>query len=161
MMPPKQYYAPEDMGIDPAKTYNVTLDTDKGVINLRLYPDVAPQHVNSFVFLSSEGFYDGLTFHRVEPGFVIQGGDPSGNGTGGPGYRVKAEFNDRPHKEGALAMARSQSPDSAGSQFYITLAPTPFLDRQYTVFGEVTSGMDVVKKIRKGDKIKSVKVQTS
>jgi peptidyl-prolyl cis-trans isomerase B (cyclophilin B) len=160
-MPPKQYYAPEDMGIDATKTYNVTLDTDKGVINLRLYPDVAPQHVNSFVFLASEGFYDGLTFHRVEPDFVIQGGDPSGNGTGGPGYRVKAEFNDRPHKEGALAMARSQSPDSAGSQFYITLAPTPFLDKQYTVFGEVTSGMDVVKKIRKGDKIKSVKVETT
>jgi len=160
-MPAKQYAMPEDMGIDPSKTYNVTLDTDKGVIQLRLYPDVAPQHVNSFVFLSSEGFYDGLTFHRVEPGFVIQGGDPRGNGTGGPGYNVPAEFNERPHKEGALAMARSQSPNSAGSQFYITLAPTPFLDRQYTVFGEVTSGMDVVKKIRKGDKINSITVQTS
>ena len=160
-MPPKQYAMPEDMGIDPKKQYDVTMETDKGTIQLRLYPDVAPQHVNSFVFLASEGFYDGLTFHRVEPGFVIQGGDPVGNGTGGPGYRLPAEFNDRPHKEGALAMARSQSPNSAGSQFYITLAPTPFLDRQYTVFGEVTSGMDVVKKIRKGDKIKSVKVTTS
>jgi peptidyl-prolyl cis-trans isomerase B (cyclophilin B) len=156
-----QYAGPEDMQIDPSKQYDVTMETDKGTINLRLYPDVAPQTVNSFVFLASEGFYDNLTFHRVEPGFVIQGGDPRGTGTGGPGYNIKAEFSDRPHKEGALAMARAGHPDSAGSQFYITLAPTPFLDRQYTVFGEVTSGMDVVKKIKRGDKIKSVTVSSS
>ena len=160
-MPPMRYAGPEDMGIDPSKQYTVTMETDKGTIKLRLYPDVAPQTVNSFVFLSKEGFYDGLTFHRVEPGFVVQGGDPLGTGTGGPGYNLKAEFSDRPHKEGALAMARSSNPNSAGSQFYITLAPTPFLDRQYTVFGEVTEGMDVVKRIRKGDKIKSVKVDVS
>lgn len=157
----KQYSAPPPMTIDTSKTYVATIDTDKGKIVAELYPKDAPQHVNNFVFLAQDGFFNNLTFHRVEPGFVIQGGDPVGNGTGGPGYRLPAEFNDRPHKEGALAMARSQSPNSAGSQFYITLAPTPFLDRQYTVFGEVTSGMDVVKKIRKGDKIKSVKVTTS
>lgn len=160
-MPPKQYTHPEDMHIDPAKTYDVTMVTDKGTIKLRLFPDVAPQHVNSFVFLIGEGFYNGLTFHRYEPGFVIQGGDPVGNGTGGPGYNVRAEFSERPHKTGTLAMARSSNPNSAGSQFYITLAPANFLDRQYTVFGEVTDGMDVVQKIRKGDRINSVTVDVS
>ena len=160
-MPAKQYVMPEDMGIDASKKYDVTMVTDKGTIKLRLFPDVAPQHVNSFVVLISEGFYDGLNFHRYEPGFVIQGGDPQGNGMGGPGYKVNAEFSDRPHKAGTLAMARSQNPNSAGSQFYICLDTASFLDRQYTVFGEVTDGMDVVKKIRKGDKIQSVTVQTS
>ncbi len=157
-MPPKRYSQPENMNLDASKTYHATIDTDKGQIVCLLYPDVAPKTVNAFAFLAGEGFYDGLSFHRVEPGFVIQGGDPLGNGTGGPGYNLPAEFNERPHKEGALAMARAQSPNSAGSQFYITLAPTPFLDRNYTVFGEVIEGMDVVKKIRKGDKMKSVKV---
>ncbi|MDP2626203.1 MAG: peptidylprolyl isomerase, partial [Candidatus Rokubacteria bacterium] len=100
----------------------------------------------------------GLTFHRVEPGFVVQGGDPKGDGTGGPGYMIKAEFNTQKHLRGALAMARSQNPDSAGSQFYICLAAAPFLDGNYTVFGIVTSGMDAVDKIKKGDKMKSVKI---
>lgn len=160
-MPAKRYTHPEDMQIDPSKTYTATMVTSKGTITLRLFPDVAPQHVNSFVFLSSEGFYDGLTFHRYEPGFVIQGGDPVGNGTGGPGYNLPAEFSELPHKTGTLAMARSSNPNSGGSQFYITLAPANFLDRQYTVFGEVTDGMDVVQKIRKGDKIESVTVEAS
>ncbi len=160
-MPAKQYSQPEDMHIDPSQTYDVTMVTSKGTIKLRLFPDVAPQHVNSFVFLSREGFYDGLTFHRYEPGFVIQGGDPVGNGTGGPGYNLPAEFSERPHNPGTLAMARSSNPNSGGSQFYITLANANFLDRQYTVFGEVTDGMDVVQKIRKGDTIQSVTVEVS
>ena len=108
--------------------------------------------------LAKKGFYDGLVFHRVEPGFVVQGGDPKGDGTGGPGYKVKAEFNKQKHVRGVVAMARSNDPDSAGSQFYITLAPANFLDGKYTVFGKVTSGMDVVDKIKVGDKMKSVKI---
>ncbi len=129
-----------------------------GEIKIDLLPEDAPKTVENFVALAKKGFYDGLTFHRVEPGFVVQGGDPKGDGTGGPGYKIKAEFNKQPHVRGAVAMARSQDPDSAGSQFYITLAPANFLDGKYTVFGIVTSGMDVVDKIRLGDKMKSVKI---
>src|SRR6266508_744266 len=110
------------------------------------------------VSLARKGFYDGLTFHRVEPKFVVQGGDPKGNGTGGPGYTIKDEFNKQQHVRGVVAMARTQAPNSAGSQFYITLAPAHFLDGQYTVFGKVTGGMEVVDKIRVGDKMKSVKI---
>jgi peptidylprolyl isomerase/peptidyl-prolyl cis-trans isomerase B (cyclophilin B) len=130
-----------------------------GEIRIELYPEDAPKHVESFVTLSKKGFYNGLTFHRVEPGFVAQGGDPKGNGTGGPGYTLKAEFNQRKHVRGTLAMARSQDPDSAGSQFYICFAPAPFLDGKYTVFGQVVSGMDVVDKIRVGDKMKTVRIE--
>ena len=129
-----------------------------GTIKFDLYPDSAPKTVENFEKLANSGFYNGLTFHRVEPGFVVQGGDPAGTGTGGPGYKIKAEFNERKHLTGTLAMARSQHPDSAGSQFYICLAPQPGLDRQYTVFGQVTEGMDLVQKIRIGDKMKTVKV---
>ena len=129
-----------------------------GEIVIEFFPDDAPKTVENFVTLAKKGFYDGLTFHRVEPGFVVQGGDPSGNGTGGPGYKIKAEFNKQPHVRGAVAMARTNDPDSAGSQFYITLAPANFLDGKYTVFGKVVSGMDVVDKIKKGDKMKSVKI---
>jgi len=135
----------------------ITMDRG-GEIKIDLFPEDAPKTVENFVALAKKGFYDGLTFHRVEPGFVVQGGDPKGDGTGGPGYKVKAEFNKQPHVRGAVAMARSQDPDSAGSQFYITLAPANFLDGKYTVFGIVTSGMDVVDKIRVGDKMKSVKI---
>jgi cyclophilin family peptidyl-prolyl cis-trans isomerase len=110
------------------------------------------------VTLAKKGYYDGVTFHRVEPKFVVQGGDPKGDGTGGPGYTIKDEFNKQKHVRGAVAMARTQAPNSAGSQFYVTLAPAHFLDGQYTVFGRVTSGMDVVDKIKVGDKMKSVKV---
>ena len=127
-------------------------------IRIDFYAEDAPKTVENFVTLAKKGFYNGLTFHRVVPDFVVQGGDPKGNGTGGPGYTIKAEFNKQKHVRGVLAMARSQSPDSAGSQFYITLAPAHFLDGQYTVFGKVTSGMDVVDKIQKGDKMKSVKI---
>jgi peptidyl-prolyl cis-trans isomerase B (cyclophilin B) len=129
-----------------------------GEITIEFFPEDAPKTVENFVTLAKKGFYDGLTFHRVEPNFVVQGGDPKGNGTGGPGYTIKAEFNKQKHVRGVVAMARSQNPDSAGSQFYITLAPAHFLDGQYTVFGKVTSGMEVVDKIRVGDKMKSVKI---
>ncbi len=136
-----------------------TIETDKGVIELDLYPDVAPETVKNFETLANKGFYDGLTFHRYVAGFVIQGGDPLGNGTGGPGYKIKAEFNDKPHIEGTLAMARSAHPDSAGSQFYICLAPAPFLDKQYTVFGQVTKGMEVVHQLREGNKMLKITVK--
>jgi peptidylprolyl isomerase/peptidyl-prolyl cis-trans isomerase B (cyclophilin B) len=130
-----------------------------GEIRIELYPEDAPKTVESFITLSKKGFYDGLTFHRVVPGFVAQGGDPKGDGTGGPGYMLKAEFNKRKHVRGTVAMARSQSPDSAGSQFYICFAPAPHLDNNYTVFGQVTSGMDVVDRIKVGDKMKTVKIE--
>ncbi len=139
------------------QTAVITMDKG-GEITIEFFPEDAPKTVENFVTLANKGFYDGLTFHRVEPGFVVQGGDPKGNGTGGPGYNIKAEFNKQKHDRGAVAMARSQSPDSAGSQFYITLGPAHFLDGKYTVFGKVTSGMDVVDKIKIGDKMKSVKI---
>lgn len=130
------------------------IETKFGAIELKFFPDVAPNHVKNFIDLAKKGFYNGTTFHRVIPGFMIQGGDPntkdadrSMHGKGGPGYTIKAEFNDRPHKRGTLSMARAASPDSAGSQFFICVKDSPFLDRQYTVFGEVVAGMDVVDKI--------------
>ena len=125
-----------------------------GDIVLRFFSDVAPRHVDNFVKLSKEGFYNGTTFHRVIPGFMIQGGDPNSknpdrsmHGMGGPGYKVKAEFNSKPHKRGVVSMARANDPDSAGSQFFICVAESNFLDWQYTVFGEVVSGMDVADKV--------------
>ncbi len=127
------------------------IETKFGKIELKFFPDVAPGHVNNFVELAKKGFYDGTTFHRVIPGFMIQGGDPnskdadkSRHGMGGPGYTIKAEFNEKPHKRGTLSMARAAHPDSAGSQFFICVADAPFLDRQYSVFGEVVSGIEVV-----------------
>jgi peptidyl-prolyl cis-trans isomerase B (cyclophilin B) len=154
------YTSPPEMTIDPTKIYRATIRTSRGDIELELDAADAPQTVNNFVFLSCQGFYDGLTFHRYEPGFVIQGGDPLGRGDGGPGYVVPAEIG-LPHVEGAVAMARlsdqvNPQRDSSGSQFYITLAPTPFLDGAYTVFGQVVGGMDVVQAIRAGDKIERV-----
>jgi cyclophilin family peptidyl-prolyl cis-trans isomerase len=140
----------------PANIKYATLETSKGIIKFKFYPQEAPQTVANFIDLAQKGFYNGLTFHRREEGFVIQGGDPNGNGTGGPGYNIKAEFNDHKHIAGTVAMARAADPDSAGSQFYICLAPAPFLDHQYTVFGQVVSGMDVVQKIAIGDKILKV-----
>ncbi|MGH7308030.1 MAG: peptidylprolyl isomerase [Candidatus Rokuibacteriota bacterium] len=125
-------------------------------IRLQFFPEDAPKTVENFVTLTKKGFYNGLTFHRVVPGFVVQGGDPKGNGSGGPGYTIKAEFNKRKHERGALSMARSQHPDSAGSQFYITYGPQPHLDGNYTVFGQVTSGMEHVDRIKQGDRMKSV-----
>jgi peptidyl-prolyl cis-trans isomerase B (cyclophilin B) len=112
-----------------------------------LYPTEAPGHVNSFTFLAREGFYDGVIFHRVIPGFMIQGGDPTGTGTGGPGYQLKAEFNKKKHTRGVLSAARSASPNSAGSQFFVMHKVAPHLDGQYTAFGEITSGLEVIDKI--------------
>jgi cyclophilin family peptidyl-prolyl cis-trans isomerase len=139
------------------------IKTDKGDIVLQFYPDVAPVTVASFLHLARTGFFNGTAFHRVEPGFVIQGGDPKSKdpnakdvGTGGPGYYLPAEFNDRPHKTGTLSMARSQNPNSGGSQFFICLADTPSLDGQYTVFGNTVAGMDVVNKITPGDVMREV-----
>jgi cyclophilin family peptidyl-prolyl cis-trans isomerase len=154
------YSAPPEMQIDPDTSYTATISTEKGDIVVQLDAGAAPQTVNNFVFLAREGFYDGLTFHRVEPGFVIQGGDPLGSGRGGPGYTVPAEIK-LPHVEGAIAMARqgdavNPTRASSGSQFYITLAPTPFLDGGYTAFGRVTGGMDVVKSIAVGDFIDTI-----
>ena len=126
------------------------IETSKGTIRLKFFPDVAPRHVENFTKLAKEGFYDGLTFHRVLPEFMIQGGCPhtksddrSRHGTGDAGYKIKAEFNDIPHKRGILSTARGGDPDSAGCQFFIVVADSNFLDRQYTVFGEVTEGLDV------------------
>ncbi len=130
-----------------------------GKIEIEFFPDIAPKHVKNFITLARKGFYNGLTFHRVIPGFMAQGGDPSGNGTGGPGYNVPAEFSDKPHVRGTLAMARSSDPDSAGSQFYICFEPQPSLDRSYTVFGQVIKGMEVVDGINIGDKMKTVSIK--
>lgn len=128
----------------------VDLNTSKGVITIRFFPEAAPKHVENFVDLARQGFYDGTKFHRVIPGFMIQGGDPntrSGSpaswGTGGSGQNLKAEFNDIPHRRGIVSMARSNHPDSASSQFFIVVKDSNFLDNNYTVFGEVTSGMEV------------------
>ena len=129
-----------------------------GEIRLEFYPEEAPKTVENFVTLAKKGFYNGLNFHRVVPDFVVQGGCPKGNGTGGPGYQIKAEFNKQKHVRGTLAMARSQDPDSAGSQFYICYGPTPHLDGNYTVFGRVVSGMEHVDRIKQGDKMTSVTI---
>ncbi|MBC7690385.1 MAG: peptidylprolyl isomerase [Methylotenera sp.] len=137
----------------------VIVTTNKGVIRFKFYPKDAPNTVTRIIELINKGFYNGLKFHRVVPGFVVQGGDPQGNGTGGSGQKLKAEFNDRKHVEGAVAMARAQDPDSADSQFYIALAPQPHLDHSYTVFGQVIEGMDVVKKLQPEDKMISLIIE--
>lgn len=131
---------------------------DFGTIEAELYPDKAPNTVNNFIELANSGFYDGLTFHRVVEGFMNQGGDPKGDGTGGPGYSIKGEFsgngykaNDLKHTTGVLSMARAQNPDSAGSQFFIMAADAPSLDGQYAAFGKVINGLDVVEAINKAE----------
>lgn len=127
-----------------------TIQTTEGNIDVEFWEDVAPGHVKNFTDLAKKGFYNNLIFHRVIPGFMIQGGCPHGTGTGGPGYTIKAEFNKRPdrrHTRGVLSMARSSNPDSAGSQFFIMHADSPHLDGQYSAFGKVTSGLEVVDKI--------------
>jgi peptidyl-prolyl cis-trans isomerase B (cyclophilin B) len=141
-----------------AQSAVITLDNGQQ-IRIDFYPEDAPKTVENFVTLAKKGFYDGLTFHRVVPDFVVQGGCPKGNGTGGPGYQIKAEFNKQKHVRGAVAMARSQDPDSAGSQFYITYGATPHLDGSYTVFGKVISGMEHVDRIKQGDRMKTVVIE--
>lgn len=142
-----------------AQTARARIVTPKGDIVFTFYPNEARMHSAAFIKLARAGFYDGLKFHRVEPGFVIQGGDPVGNGTGGPGYTLDAEFSNLPHTTGAVAMARSSSPNSAGSQFYICLGDARFLDKQYTVFGDVVEGQDVVEKIKKDDVMTTVTIE--
>ena len=133
------------------------IETDKGTIKAELYTEKAPMTTKNFIDLANSGFYNGLKSHRVEKDFVIQGGDPKGDGTGGSGKNIPLEINpDLKHVEGALGMARSQDPNSASSQFYITLAPTSFLDGNYAVFGKVVSGMDVAKKIQVSDKMNKI-----
>lgn len=134
------------MSIDPKKTYTATITTPRGDIEVKLRPDIAPTTVNNFVFLARDGFYDGITWHRVLQGFMAQTGDPTGTGTGGPGYTIKDEFSpsisfDKP---GFLAMANTGQPNTGGSQFFITTAPATWLDGSYTIFGEVTKGQEIV-----------------
>lgn len=143
----KQYAAAPAMSIDVAKSYTATIKTPRGDIVIKLRPDLAPETVNSFVFLARDGYYDGLTWHRVIPDFMAQGGDPTGTGMGGPGYTVKGEFTDKVSfdKPGIVAMARpGNDVNGNGSQFFITTAPATHLNGQYTVFGEVISGQDIV-----------------
>ena len=154
-----EYSRPPEMQIDTDRTYRVTIETDRGDIELELYPEHAPKTVNNFVFLAREGFYDGVTFHRVIPDFMIQGGDPTGTGRGGPGYRFEDELQDNPlkHETGVISMANA-GPDTNGSQFFITHSPQPHLNGRHTVFGRVVGGQDVVDYISQGDVMKSVKV---
>ncbi|HET9918972.1 MAG TPA: peptidylprolyl isomerase [Ktedonobacteraceae bacterium] len=156
-MPAKRYSAPPAMQIDSNRKYHAVIKTNKGNINLELNPSEAPQTVNNFVTLAKDGFYDNVTFHRVVPRFVIQGGDPTGTGSGGPGYKFKDEPVRRSYKAGTLAMANA-GPNTNGSQFFICLEDQPNLPPNYTIFGDVTSGMDVVRNIRQGDVIESITV---
>ena len=146
----KQYDAAPEMVIDPSRNYTAVITTDRGEIRARLLADVAPKTVNNFVFLAREGFYDGTTFHRVIPGFVAQGGDPTGTGRGGPGYRFEDELSDTPFVADIIGMANA-GPNTNGSQFYIMLGDAPHLTGRYTAFAQVEEGMDVVQAIRPRD----------
>jgi peptidyl-prolyl cis-trans isomerase B (cyclophilin B) len=154
-----QWKNPPEMQIDPGKTYRVSMDTSKGLIELELYPQYAPKTVNNFVFLAQEGYYDGVKFHRVIDGFVIQGGDPTGTGAGGPGYRFEDEVKGNPlkHETNVISMANA-GPNTNGSQFFITHSPQPHLDGKHTVFGKVVSGADIVDAIRQGDRMEKVEI---
>lgn len=158
-MASQQWKTAPEMSIDPKKKYTVTMTTDRGVIEIELYPEYAPFTVNNFVFLTRAGFYDGITFHRVINNFMIQGGDPTGSGMGGPGYKFQDEFKNNPlkHETGVLSMANA-GPNTNGSQFFITHSPQPHLNGRHTVFGKVTKGMEVVNAIRQGDKMVTVSV---
>jgi cyclophilin family peptidyl-prolyl cis-trans isomerase len=167
---PKTYSAPPPMIIDTGKKYTAIIETEKGNMVLELFAKDVPITVNNFVFLAREGFYDGSTFHRVLPGFMAQGGDPTGTGMGNPGYKFKDEFTAHKHIAGALSMANS-GPDTNGCQFFITYTPQPGLDGKHTVFGQLIEGMDVLKKLTPrdpsqnpnfpGDKIIRIKILES
>ncbi len=158
-MPAKQYPAPPALAIETDRTYTATIETDRGSIEIELYPAYAPQTVNNFVCLARDGFYDGVTFHRVIANFMIQGGDPTGTGRGGPGYRFADEFDGNPlrHERGVISMANA-GPGTNGSQFFITHGPQPHLDGRHTVFGKVTKGQDVVDAIAQGDRMLRVTI---
>ncbi len=156
----KQWAHEPEMKIDPKKTYQAVIETPKGEIELELYPQYAPKTVNNFCFLAEEGYYDGITFHRVISDFMIQGGDPTGTGRGGPGYRFADEFKGNPlkHEKGVISMANA-GPGTNGSQFFITHSPQPHLDGKHTVFGKVVKGQDVVDVIQAGDRMEKVTIQ--
>src|SRR5215468_12084461 len=151
---PKEYPSPPSMTIDPNKQYSATFKTSRGEIVCDLFAKEAPKTVNNFVFLAREKFYDGTTFHRVIADFMIQGGDPTASGRGGPGYKFEDEFKGNPHRHtvGTLSMANA-GPNTNGSQFFITHVKTDWLDGKHTVFGQVTSGQDIVDKVQQGDKL--------
>jgi cyclophilin family peptidyl-prolyl cis-trans isomerase len=155
--PSEQPSAPAQAATEGGNT--MVIETAYGTVNIELFPKDAPKTVARIKELVNQGFYNGLTFHRVVPGFVVQGGDPRGDGTGGSGQNIPAEFNSRQHVEGTVAMARAADPNSADSQFYISLGRHPHLDGQYTIFGQVTSGMDAVKQIKVGDKMTKVSIK--
>lgn len=146
----RQYDNPPAMAIDPDQPLKAIIHTERGEITVRLLPEVAPFTVNNFVFLAREGFYDGCTFHRVVPGFVAQGGDPTGTGRGGPGYRFQDELSDAPFKQGVLGMANA-GPNTNGSQFYLMLGDAPHLNGRYSAFGKVEAGLDVALALRHRD----------
>jgi cyclophilin family peptidyl-prolyl cis-trans isomerase len=148
----KQWSKPPEMVIDPKKKYTATFHTEKGDIVARLFADMTPNTVNNFVFLAREGFYNETIFHRVIPDFMVQGGDPTGTGTGGPGYRFADEFHSklRHNRPGLLSMANAGA-NTNGSQFFLTHVPTPWLDNKHSIFGEITSGMDVLLSIPERD----------
>ena len=154
-----QWSSPPAMQIDANKDYTVSIETNRGTIELTLYPKHAPQTVNNFVFLAQQGFYDGVKFHRVIPDFMIQTGDPTGTGRGGPGYRFADECKGNPlkHERCVISMANA-GPNTNGSQFFITHLPTPHLNGKHTVFGKVTKGQDVVDAVQQGDVMVSVTV---
>jgi cyclophilin family peptidyl-prolyl cis-trans isomerase len=167
----KQWKNPPEMQIDPKKKYKARMDTDKGVMVIELFADKAPKTVNNFVFLAREGYYDGLIFHRVINDFMVQGGDPTGTGSGGPGYKFGDEFHPtlKHDKPGRLSMANA-GPGTNGSQFFITHVPTPWLDNKHSIFGQVVEGMDVLMSIPARDpsrrdapavKIKTVTIEES
>jgi peptidyl-prolyl cis-trans isomerase B (cyclophilin B) len=157
-MPAKRYSTPPTMQIDTNSTYRAIIKTNKGDIHLQLNAAEAPITVNNFIALARDGYYDGVTFHRVVPHFVIQGGDPSGTGSGGPGYRFQDEPVKRPYKAGTVAMANA-GPNTNGSQFFICLEDQPNLPPSYTIFGDTVAGMDVVHNIRVGDVMQSVTIE--
>lgn len=154
-----QYSTPPEMKIDTDRTYMLTIETDRGAIELELFPEYAPKTVNNFISLAKDGYYDGISFHRVIPNFMVQGGDPTGTGRGGPGYNFEDEFDGNllKHETGSLSMANA-GPGTNGSQFFITHAPQPHLNGKHTVFGKVTAGQDVVDSIRQGDVMIKVSV---
>jgi peptidyl-prolyl cis-trans isomerase B (cyclophilin B) len=170
-MPADAYDAPPEMQLEEGKTYHANLRTERGDIKVRLFAEESPETVNNFVFLAREGYYDGTTFHRVIPDFMVQAGDPTGTGAGGPGYEIRDEFHPslKHDKPGILSMA-NRGPNTGGSQFFITHVPTPWLDGRHAIFGEVVEGMDVVLAIRErdpqrdpnpGDEMKRVEIEES
>ncbi len=158
----QQWNTPPELQIDPAKNYTAEITTNKGSMTLELYANHAPKTVNNFTFLAREGYYDGVAFHRVIPSFMVQGGDPTGTGMGGPGYQFEDEFTNNPlrHVDNVLSMANA-GPGTNGSQFFITHESQPHLDGRHTVFGKLTAGVDVLNSIQQGDVMEKVVISES